>query len=390
MNPVPSVALALSVVAVAGSLLLLCAAALMVRRGSRAASAFSSLEAPAVSVLKPLHGAEPRLRENLASVLHQDYGGAVQVVLGVGAADDGAAPVARALAAGDSPTPVTLVVGSPANGTNGKVRSLIALAGAARHDVLVIADSDMAVPPQYLARIARALAEPGVGAATCLYVGRGDAGLWSRLVAAWIDTHFLPQALIGTASGLAHPCMGSTIALTRETLVRIGGFERFADVLADDHAIGAAVRAAGLRVVVAPDLTLTHACRETSLGALLRQELRWNATLRGIDPWGYAGSAVLHPLPLALIALALGGGGLALAAVLLALGARALVAMAAATTGAPARAPRDRWLPLALVPARDLLAFLVFCLAFAARSVDWRGASFNLEADGRISRPQDG
>ena len=149
--------------------------------------------------------------------------------------------------------------------------------------MIVLADSDMAVPRDYLTILAAALDRPGVGAVTCLYRGRGDAGFWSRLTALGIDLHFLPATLIGRATGLGHPCMGSTIALRRATLDAIGGFARFADTLADDHALGAAVRATGATVAI-PDMILTHGCSERTLAALLRQELRWNATDRRDRP----------------------------------------------------------------------------------------------------------
>jgi ceramide glucosyltransferase len=387
MTMAGSVGLALSCLALAGDALLLWAAVLVHLRAHRTDAAGIGKH-PAVSVLKPLHGAEPRLRANLATALDQNYRGEAEILCGTARADDPAAGEVLALAAGAPAIPIRLVTGTQGSGANGKIGNLTVIFVEARYDVIVFADSDMAVPQDYLSRLSAELSRPGVGAVTCLYVGRGDAGFWSRLVAAGIDTHFVPASLIGLASGLGHPCMGSTIALTRPTLNAIGGFERFANVLADDHAIGAAVRARGLGVAV-PALTLTHACRETSLARLLRQELRWNATLRGIDPWGYAGSMVLHPLPLALLGLAFGGGRVAITAAILALLTRAIIAIGAAQTPAPARSLLDRWLPLALVPVRDLVSFLIFVLAFLVRSVDWRGASLNLEREGRIAAPRE-
>ena len=120
----------------------------------------------------------------------------------------------------------------------------------ARHSLIVVSDSDVAVGPNYLRTLAAALAEPGVGAVTCLYRGLPSGGFWSRLAAMAADDHFLPSTLLGLALRLARPCAGATIALTRETLTRIGGFETVANQLADDYAIGKAVRQAGLRVVL--------------------------------------------------------------------------------------------------------------------------------------------
>ena len=133
-----------------------------------------------VTLLKPLHGAEPRLADNLAGFLHQDWAAPVQVMAGANSADDAALPVARALG-------VTVVAGGPPLGANAKVANLAHLASAAAHELLILSDSDMVAPRDYIARVAAALARPGVGAVTCAYRGRGDAGRWSRWCAAGID-----------------------------------------------------------------------------------------------------------------------------------------------------------------------------------------------------------
>uniref|UniRef100_UPI001575B7BB bacteriohopanetetrol glucosamine biosynthesis glycosyltransferase HpnI n=1 Tax=Sphingomonas bacterium TaxID=1895847 RepID=UPI001575B7BB len=263
------------------------------------------LPAPArpepITLLKPLHGVEPRLAENLANFLDQDWPAPVQMVAGTNRPDDAALAVSRTLA-GD----VSVRTDAPPLGANAKIANLANLMPAARHDLLILSDSDMAVSPDYCARIAAALAQPGVGAVTCLYHGRGDVvgrgRGWSRFAAAAISWQFAPSVVMSYALGIEQACMGSTIALRRETLARIGGFERFADTLADDHAIGMAVRALGLRVVPAPRLILAHGCAETSLGAVWRHERRWSATVRGANLPAHIGSLLTHPLALALFA----------------------------------------------------------------------------------------
>jgi ceramide glucosyltransferase len=118
------------------------------------------------------------------------------------------------------------------------VGNLVAMMPLAAHDVLVLSDSDMVVERDYLSIVTGALEQPGVGLVSCLYTGRGDAGVWSRIGAAMISFQQTPNMVFAVTHGLAQPCMGSTIALRRDTLTAIGGFERFADVLADDHAMG--------------------------------------------------------------------------------------------------------------------------------------------------------
>ena len=334
-----------------------------VTAGRAAPAAAPSGVPPAVTVLKPLHGDEPRLADNLATFRHQDYPAPVQIVGGVQDADDAAIAVAGGA--------LELVVDGTRHGRNAKISNLINMMAAAKHDVLVLSDSDMAVAPDYLRQVVAALQQPGVGAVTCFYCGRGDAGAWSRLAALGIDTGYLPSGLFATRLGLAQPCMGSTIALTRATLDRIGGFAQVADVLADDYALGEAVRGLGLRVAVAPPI-LVHACAEDSFAAVVAHELRWNVTIFRLQPLGFIGLALLNPLPIALL-----GGWWPM--IVAALAARLAVALRVRRLagGSPA--------PLWWLPARDLLGFALFVLTFARKSVDWRGARLGVTAAGGLT-----
>jgi len=334
--------------------------------------------AQAITILKPLHGAEPRLAENLAGFTVQDYAAPVQMLLGTNAPDDGAAPVARAMVRAHANVAYYPGPRAPESkrAANGKVGSLIAMMPLAAHDVLVLSDSDMVVGPDYLARINDALSQPGIGAVSCLYVGRGDAGLWSRIGAVMIAAQTLPNMVVGITTGMARPCMGSTIALRRETLDAMGGFAALADVLADDHAIGAGVRAQGLRVDI-PPMVLVHAGAEDSLGALWRQHLRWAVTVRDLAGAGHYGSIVTHGLVLAMLSAILmpGIGGALLLAMLLA----RLALAAKVHQHAPIKTP------LWLIPLADLISFCVFCASLLATAIDWRGASLTMTSKGRIA-----
>lgn len=246
----------------------------------------------------------------------------------------------------------------------------------AAHDVLVLSDSDMAVERTYLSGVLAALRAPGVGAVTCLYRGRGDAGFWSVLAAAGSSYQFLPNLAFAKAHGMAAPCMGSTIALRRETLEAIGGFARFADVLADDHALGQAVERLGLTVAM-PPMVLTHAFADASLRDLWRHELRWAATVRGLAPTGYVGSIVTLPLPLALVALPFHP-------------VPALIAAAASlvvrlwTRRVADRHAGAATAPFWMMPLRDALSFAIFFASFFVRSIDWRGSALTMLGDGRV------
>ncbi len=351
--------------------------ALVVMRRFFAAARPAPRSAVPVTLLKPLHGAEPRLAENLASFLGADHDGPVQMLCGMNYPGDAALRSVASLRAAYPRADITVNIGQVLPASNGKLGNLAAMMPAAAHDVLVLSDSDMAVGPDYLALVLHELARPGVGAVSCLYRGRADAGIWSQVCAGTISYATLPGMVIATAFGLARPCMGSTIAMTRQTLGAIGGFDAYRDVLADDYAIGEAVHALGLQVAI-PPMLITHGCDETSLGAVWRHLVRWAATLRDIKPAGYAGLIFTSPLPPALLALLTTpteGAAAVAAAVLVRF---ALVRQVDAIAGA-------RSAPLWLVPLADCLNFGVFLASFVARKIDWRGQDLTMAPNGRIT-----
>ena len=329
---------------------------------------------PPITILKPLHGPETNLYENLATFCQQDYPAPVQVVCGVANPDDPAAAVVRRLIADCPGHDFALVINARRHGANAKVSNLINMQAEAQHETLVIADSDIAVPPEYLTNVAAALSAPGVGLVTCLYRGVGLTGIWSRLAAAGIDYQFLPNVLVGLKLGLATPCFGSTIALTKTTLAKLGGLQAVADQLADDYGLGMATRRAGLKVAIAPFM-VTHVCSERSLRELLLHEIRWARTIRAVDPFGFVGLAVTYAVPLALIGFLLGGltsAGLVVAAAL-----ACRFALQAELTRLFGLRNGISWLG----PARDIVSFIVFVVSFFGRRVEWRGQYYGAAAD---------
>ena len=155
----------------------------MSRRSAKAGGLALPAATTGVTVLKPLYGDEPRLYDNLSTVLAQDYRGPTEVIFGVASTADPAAAVANALIAAYPDRRLRLVVDARRHGRNGKVSNLINMVQHATEPVIVLADSDMSVGPDYLGRVVAALAEPGVGAVTCLYRGLSLPNLWSRLAA---------------------------------------------------------------------------------------------------------------------------------------------------------------------------------------------------------------
>jgi ceramide glucosyltransferase len=334
---------------------------------------------PSIAVVKPLRGAEPGLYEALASFCVQDYPAPVQILVGTSRADDLCVPVVRKLMADFPASNLELIIDGQVHGANGKVSTLINLQRRIRHDVVIVSDGDIRVQRDYLRGIVAALAGPDVGLVTCLYRGEPQGGLWSTLSAMAIDYHFLPSVLVGLRLRLAHPCLGSTIALMRDTLQRIGGFGAFADRLADDYAIGAAVRGVGMQIAVAEPV-VAHLCSERRARDLIGHELRWARTIRAIDPKGFAGSAVTHPLPFALFFAGLSGFALE-GWIAIALASICRVTLAATVDRSLPGVSHSKW----LVPLRDLLSFMIFVASFFVAVVSWRGRRYRVLADGTLS-----
>jgi len=333
---------------------------------------------PGVSILKPLHGAEPGLYDDLASFCEQDYPGPVQMLLGVQNSADPAIGVAQDLKEAWPGRDIEIVSQALPAGPNPKIANVLGLERSVRHGIVILSDADIAVERDYLRKIIVALQLPDVGAVTCLYRGLARGGVWARIASMGIDYHFLPNVLVGMRLGLARPCFGSTIALRREILAAIGGFGAFVDRIADDYAIGEAVRAQGMKVAI-PSLVLRHACTEKSATELLRHELRWARTVRAVNPYGYAGSAVTYPLAFALLGASLTGFGVAgVAMIAAAISCRLVLQLQVDHT---LQVSSNRWW---LGPARDLLAFAVYVQSFFVDVVSWRGQRYRVRADGTL------
>jgi len=355
------------------------------RRFTRRRDTVALADFPGVTILKPLHGVEPGLAGHLASFCQQDYAGPVQIVFGVQSANDPAIGVARKViqtlrSSENQPgaRAAEMIVDAEEHGANRKVSNLINLSRRIEHDIVILADSDIIVQPDYVRRLVATLGQPEVGLVTCLYSGQPMAGFWSGLCAMGVDYSFLPNVLVGLALRLARPCIGATIALRRATLEAIGGFSAVADHLADDFALGEAVRATGQKIALA-DFTVGHVHAEGTFGQLWRQETRWARTIRSLDPLGYAGMAITYPVAWALLALVSGGfeeagSLLAFAAVLCRLTLQDEIEQR--LTG--------RSHSLWLMPARDVLSFLVFLAAFAPGRVSWRGRAFGVSQNGML------
>ncbi len=363
-----------------GSVYMVAASMLTRRFGRRgnddAPPAAPSLSAPPVTVLVPLCGDEPGLRSRLRALCQQDYPAPVQVLCAIQDPEDPAIAVVEQAAADLPQADLAWHVDPALHGRNRKMSNLINVLRHARHDVLVMIDSDIEVGPDHLARVVHELQAPNIGAVTCLYTGVPGRGLWAKLSAKSTNLHFLPSVLVGLKMSLAEPCFGSTIALTRATLEQIGGLEAFVDNLWDDYAIGQAVRATGLRVHVSSQ-TVGHICPESTGRDFFAYHLRNARTIGGIDPVGYLGSIITHPFGLAVLAVLLGAGEPAVLLAGVALTSRiALCRSVNRRFGVNC----NYW----LLPLHDLAAFAVYLMSFLGGTIMWRGQRYRVQSDGTL------
>jgi len=339
---------------------------LAVNRFTRQAPLVPSKQPP-VTILKPLHGDEPLLEDALASFCAQDYP-EFQIVFGLQDPADPALKVLTRLRARFPDLDMAVVVDPTPHGLNRKVANLINMAPQIRHDVLVIADSDIHAAPGYLTQLVASLMRPGVGLVTTLYAGLAPgATLTGRLGAEQINHAFLPGALMARGLG-RQDCLGATMALKRETLDSVGGLHALSNHLADDAVLGRLVKAQGLSIGLAATVPATTVA-EVCLPELFEHELRWARTIQSLEAVGFAMSCVQYPLFWAALAVGLSGGaawawlGFALA----------WLVRGAAGYGI------DRALSLApsaglwSLPLRDLMSIAVMLASYRSDRVAWRG-----------------
>ncbi len=341
----------------------------------RAARAVRGNRAP-VSVLKPLCGIEPRLYDNLATFCEQTHP-AFQLLFGVSSPADPAIAVVQRLQAAYPRVDIALVVDPRVHGSNLKVSNLINMAERAKYDLIVLADSDIAVARDYLERVTAPLADPATGVVTCLYRARSIGGFWPRVGALFINEWFAPSVRIAHSGGSRRFGFGATLALRRATLERIGGFAALRDCLADDYWLAEHARLLGLNTVLSPVMVDTDVI-EPTLTALWLREMRWLRTIRSVNPPGFASLFITFTSPWLLIgALLLGAmhdGAHPLMSAILSISTVTGIIARILLHARSARHARTFWHDLPLVPLRDGLLALQWLGAVFGSHVVWRGA----------------
>jgi ceramide glucosyltransferase len=337
---------------------------------------------PPITILKPLHGLEVELFENLCSFCEQDYP-VFQVVFGVQRRDDPAIPVARAVmeryaAALD----IAFVIDEMPLGGNPKMANVAKMMRVAKHELLTIVDADMRVDPHYLRAVADAFEDEDVGAATSLYVGSPRDGVASELAALQINDQFTPSVLVALLTQPLAFCFGSTMAVRRRVLEEIGGIDALRAHLGDDYILGSLVHRRGYRVALCR-YVVHNVVRESGIPSLWLREVRWQRVIRAQRPLGHAFSFITFPLPFALLVLVLGNiiPGCILTAATLAL--RYAVHESVRSHLVPpchperrrrrtgVEGPRPNISSAWLIPVRDVLGLAVWTASFFGRGVRW-------------------
>lgn len=322
---------------------------------------------PPVTVLKPLCGDEPLLMAALASICVQDYPG-MQIVFGVQDPADPALEVVTQVRRRFPACDISVVIDTATHGPNRKIGNVINMLPAARHDILVISDSDLHVAPDYLRQVVAALHEPGAGLVTTVCRGLPTSGGWTaRLGASAISHSFLPGALLSRVLG-REDCLGTTMALRRDTLARVGGLHALVGHLADDNVLATRVQQLGLRVGLAATVPMT-AVPEASWRALWQHELRWARTIRALEPMLFATSTLQFPLAWAGLTLAVSGG----AAWACGLFLLAWVVRAGAALGTDRLLSGRASAPIWLLPLRDAMSVGQVVASYLGARVVWRG-----------------
>jgi len=337
---------------------------------------------PPVSILKPLKGSDPEIYESFRSHCLQDYP-EYEIIFGVSEAADPAVASVEQLQREFPALQIRLLICTTILGANVKVSNLEQMVQGARHQHLIVNDSDIKVEPDYLRRVIAPLADESIGMVTCLYRGVAAATFGSRLEALGISTDFCAGVLVARLleRGL-HFGLGSTLAFRRRDLERIGGFKSIVHFLADDYELGRRIAGLGLKVMLSEVVVETH-LPAYDLRGFLSHQLRWARGVRDARRSGYIGLVCTFGIAWSLLAVIVAGAASWSWAIL---GAMLLLRTAVALFLCRAvLQDEDAVEYLWLLPLRDLIAAAVWAASFTGRTVTWRGDRFELK-NGRLTR----
>jgi len=335
--------------------------------------------APPVSILKPVRGLDLGAYENFASYCQLDYP-EYELVFAMADPHDPVIPVIQKLQRDFPNARIRFVTDVPRIGENNKVNSLCRLVAEARHDLLVMTDSDVRVERDYLREVVAPFADRRVGAVTTFYRCAGGGTVAADLDMLGMCMDSVPSALVARRlEGKVQFAFGWTMATTKERLAEIGGWEAMANHHSDDFELGNRIAGKGHRVELMRQ-PVWMVFPKQSFGEYLRHELRWSIGLRNVRPAGYAGMIFTHGLPWAILAagVAAASGWTVLAAGYIAayLVLRLGVAYTAGVWGlCDDKIAGKLW----LAPLRDAISAIVWFAGFFTNKIKWRGLEYRVK-----------
>ncbi len=335
--------------------------------------------APPVSILKPVRGVDAEAYENFASYCRLDYP-EYEMVFAVADADDPVIPVIEKLQRDFPERTIRLVTGVAHLGVNNKVNNLCRLVREAKHELVVMTDSDVRVESDYLREVVAPFANPAVGAVTAFYRGIAGGNFAADLDELGMCADSAPSALVARKlEGKMQFAFGWTMATTKKVLSEIGGLEAIVNYHSDDFELGNRISRRGYRVELMRKPVWMVFPKET-MSEFLKHELRWSIGLRNVRPAGYIGIVFTHGLPWAVFAAAVAGTagwtGIATAYLLAYLVLRFGVAWTTGVWGlGDAAIGKKLW----LVPLRDAISFAVWVTGFFTDKIVWRGIVYRVK-----------
>lgn len=344
-------------------------------RALRRRPAFDPGYAPTVSILKPVRGLDRGGYENFASMCDLDYP-EYEIVFVVGEPDDPVIPQIEKLKQEFPKTNIRLIVGVEELGLSPKTNNLCRLVKEARYELLVINDSDVRVEKDYLRDVVAPFADPKVGVVTAFFRGLTDGGFAADVDAVGAPTFAFASALVARKLNQIDFALGWTMAITKQRLAAIGGFEAMVNHHSDDFLLGNEVAKQGYRVELTKKAVWMVFPEET-VADFLKHELRWSVTLRNIRPAGYRSLFMTFGFAWALlVALIVPSWKIAFAYAALYLVLRLAVAwlVGVRIIGDPV-VRKKLW----LVPVRDALDLCIYVASFFSNTVQWRGRKYRVK-----------
>jgi ceramide glucosyltransferase len=327
---------------------------------------------PPVSILKPIYGLDRETYENYASFCRQDYP-EFEILFCVSDDRDPAVPIIQKIIVDFSERPIRLLVGSEPLGASDKVNKLCRMAREARHEIVIVTDSDVRVDPGFLRAITGAFRDSEVGGVTCLYRGLTDGSFAAGLEAMGNSTDFAAGVLVNWLGGKIDFMLGAVMATTKNNLAEIGGFEALVDYFCDDFELGNRIVQKGRHIELSTFPVSVVYPRET-LSEAFRHQVRWNLSIRYSRAAGHLGLIFTQGLPWMILAAILAPSaaiGLAYVAGYVVL--RCEMARAVGVWGMQDRPLRGK---LALLLVRDAFAFVVWLASFFPQRIRWRDKEF--------------